>query len=90
MLFLNFCYTIALFLGILEFYVNDVGYNFQETMLIGCITKKHLVTQERLTNVYIPEGTSLLPPPPPPPHRPPPARPNTHDDFEPVTLHPFA
>ncbi|XP_072942146.1 low-density lipoprotein receptor-related protein 4 [Epargyreus clarus] len=45
--------------------------------------------QDRLANVYIPEGTSLLPPPPPPPHRAPP-RPSTHDDFEPVTLHPFA
>ncbi|KAJ2950742.1 hypothetical protein O0L34_g9004 [Tuta absoluta] len=49
-------------------------------------------SQERVTNVYIPdpEGTSLLPPPPPPPHGITPTRPSTHDDFEPVTLHPFA
>ncbi|XP_013175419.1 PREDICTED: low-density lipoprotein receptor-related protein 4 isoform X2 [Papilio xuthus] len=46
---------------------------------------KYDKSQERVTNVYIPEGTSLLPPPPPPPHRRP-----SHDDFEPVTLHPFA
>ncbi|CAH0397300.1 unnamed protein product [Chilo suppressalis] len=51
---------------------------------------KYDKSQERVTNVYIPEGTSLLPPPPPPPHRQPPTRPATHDDFEPVTLHPFA
>ncbi|KAM3968213.1 low-density lipoprotein receptor-related protein 4 [Aphomia sociella] len=51
---------------------------------------KYDKNQERVTNVYIPEGTSLLPPPPPPPHRQPPSRPATHDDFEPVTLHPFA
>ncbi|XP_063374859.1 low-density lipoprotein receptor-related protein 4 [Cydia amplana] len=50
---------------------------------------KYDKNQERVTNVYIPEGTSLLPPPPPPPHRHPP-RPATHDDFEPVTLHSFA
>ncbi|XP_028171895.1 low-density lipoprotein receptor-related protein 4-like isoform X3 [Ostrinia furnacalis] len=50
---------------------------------------KYDKSQERVTNVYIPEGTSLLPAPPPPPHRQPP-RPSTHDDFEPVTLHPFA
>ncbi|KAI8440067.1 hypothetical protein MSG28_001491 [Choristoneura fumiferana] len=50
---------------------------------------KYDKNQERVTNVYIPEGTSLLPPPPPPPHRQPP-RPATHDDFEPVTLHTFA
>ncbi|GBP17003.1 Low-density lipoprotein receptor-related protein 4 [Eumeta japonica] len=47
-------------------------------------------TQERVTNVYMAEGKSLLPPPPPPPHRPPPPRPSSRDDFEPVTLHPFA
>ncbi|XP_037297516.1 LOW QUALITY PROTEIN: low-density lipoprotein receptor-related protein 4 [Manduca sexta] len=47
-------------------------------------------SQDRVTNVYMPEGTSLLPPPPPPPHRQPPARPSTHDDFEPVTLHSYA
>ncbi|CAB3256651.1 unnamed protein product [Arctia plantaginis] len=51
---------------------------------------KYDKNQERVTNVYIPEGTSLLPPPPPPPHRQPPSRPATHDDFEPVTLHSYA
>ncbi|XP_068628058.1 low-density lipoprotein receptor-related protein 4 [Battus philenor] len=50
---------------------------------------KYDKSQERVTNVYIPEGTSLLPSPPPPPHRQTPTRPS-HDDFEPVTLHPFA
>ncbi|CAH0668955.1 unnamed protein product [Spodoptera exigua] len=49
---------------------------------------KYDKNQERVTNVYIPEGTSLLPPPPPPPR--PAARPATHDDFEPVTLHSYA
>ncbi|XP_038213650.1 low-density lipoprotein receptor-related protein 4 [Zerene cesonia] len=49
---------------------------------------KYDKNQGRVTNVYIPEGTSLLPPPPPPPHRQP-LRPPTHDDFEPVTLHSF-
>lgn len=51
---------------------------------------KYDKSQERVTNVYIPEGTSLLPtPPPPPPHRSG-TRSSSHDDFEPVTLHPFA
>ncbi|XP_052737933.1 low-density lipoprotein receptor-related protein 4 isoform X1 [Bicyclus anynana] len=49
---------------------------------------KYDKSQGRVTNVYVPEGTSLLPPPPPPPHRQPPRPAN--DDFEPVTLHPFA
>ncbi|XP_028028555.1 low-density lipoprotein receptor-related protein 4-like [Bombyx mandarina] len=50
--------------------------------------------QERVTNVYYPEGTSLLPTPtPPPPQRQAlttTKRPPTHDDFEPVTLHSYA
>ncbi|CAG9563555.1 unnamed protein product [Danaus chrysippus] len=50
---------------------------------------KYDKSQGRVTNVYMPEGTSLLPPaPPPPPHRVPPR--SANDDFEPVTLHPFA
>ncbi|XP_048480934.1 low-density lipoprotein receptor-related protein 4 [Plutella xylostella] len=50
---------------------------------------KYDKNQERITNVYIPEGTSLLPPAPPPPRQPRQPR-NSHDDFEPVTLHTFA
>ncbi|VVD03450.1 unnamed protein product, partial [Leptidea sinapis] len=50
--------------------------------------RRYRLQGNRVTNVYMPEGTSLLPPPPPPPHRQP-LRPPTHDDFEPVTLHSF-
>ncbi|XP_041973520.1 low-density lipoprotein receptor-related protein 4 isoform X2 [Aricia agestis] len=53
---------------------------------------KYDKSQGRVTNVYMQEGTSLLPPPPPPPHGvtiSAPARPR-NDDFEAVTLHPFA
>lgn len=59
---------------------------FLRVLFCKSVTQKLL--QERVTNVYIPEGTSLLPPPPPPPR--PAARPATHDDFEPVTLHSYA